>query len=299
MPTNTYQRTFDELDEAKYIGANAARHSGHAAIEFAKYAYLIFLFYHTHQIRSVTHYHAKNWVSFIAIANLLPLTLSHVSEKSYQLYRNSERHHEWGLHLSASLTNSIALVAYRYLSKWGMLGHIAANVFIIASAMSFSKVGYQPLHTEENVSSADQVSSIARYKQRHGAFKCNLSVLNLLSTVWPLAIDYCAHHAGHNYKMKVATYSLLASAMCFYAINVFSGIKLQGDVSKFSKLLEEQDQEGYEGTRVVADQPNSLRARLLPPFSHSAVVAGQAAQQELLDREYDEAEQGKRRVSLG
>ncbi|MDF1761280.1 MAG: hypothetical protein P1U40_12175 [Coxiellaceae bacterium] len=299
MPTNTYQRTFDELDEAKYIGASAGRHTSHAAIEFAKYTYWSFLFYHTHQIRSVAHYHAKNWVSLLAAVNLMPLTLDHLRGPTYRLYRNGGRDHEWSLHLSASLVNSMALMSYRYFSEWGMLGHIAANVLMVAAAMSFGKNGYQPQNTEENVLSSEQVSSISRYKQQHRAYKCNHSVLSLLSTIWPLAIDYCGRRAGHSEKMKIATYALLGSAMFFYTVNMYSGMKLQRRVGRFPQTLEKQDAPGYEGSRVVADQPNSLRFRLLPPFAKSSVIAGLVPQQAIIDADVDDAEKGVRRVSIG
>ncbi len=299
MPTNTYQRTFDELDEAKYIGANVGRHTSYAAIEFAKYTYWSFLFYHTHQIRSVTHYHAKNWVSLLAAINLMPLTLDHLRGPTYRLYRNGGRHHEWGLYVSASLVNSMALMSYRYFSEWGMLGHIAANVLMVAAAMSFGKTGYQPQHTEERVASPAEISSIARYKQQHGAFKCNLSVLNLLSMVLPLAVDYCGRRAGHSEKMKIATYALLGSTLFFYSINMLSGMKLQRRVAKFPQILETQDAPGYAGATVVADQPNSLRFRLLPPFAESSVVAGLGPQQVLIDADLGDAEKGVRRVSIG
>ncbi|MDF1796493.1 MAG: hypothetical protein P1U63_08165 [Coxiellaceae bacterium] len=292
MPAYNDQIAPDELDEAKYIGIDAARHSSHAAIELAKYAYLTFLFYHTHQIRTVTHYHAKNWLTLIAGINLLPLTVLHITEQAFQSYRQRGRQHQWGLHLGASATNSIALMMYRYLSRYGMLGHIAANVLIVSAAMSPGKTDYQPAKTEANGYHVSETSSIARYKQQHGAFKCNVSVLNLLSTVWPLAIDYCVRRADHNHNMKIATYSLLGSAVFFYAMNIWTGVGLQRKVAKLPQLLERQDMQGYDGPRVIVDRPNSLRARLLPPFSDSVVVAGQSAQRVLLDGELEQAERG-------
>ena len=264
MPEQIQHRSFHEINEAEYISANAARHASHAAIELAKYIYWSFLFYHTHQITSVQHYHAKDWVIGIAIANVLPLTASHVRDKTMELYSDSQRQQEWRLHLAASLVNSIGILAYRYLSEKGFAGHVLANMLIAASAMVFGKHGYQPVNED---------SSIAKYKQRHTALKCNLTVSNLLSAVWPAFIYYCGNRSHHSYKMKVATYVLLGSAMLVYASNIMTGLKLQRHGAKLGERLEMQHASGYDGPPVVADDPVALQEVLMQPCPGSGSMA--------------------------